>query len=259
MRVLSGLVGLRIRALYFTQSQRLSLGEVGLEEASNTGTGGPAYTVERCSCPPQYTGDSCEVSSLKSNRCRSVQAVCIFITSQSSWMAGISDRKSCTWKHSIPNFIWVSFQLKSMKAASSCCKLKKQNKKSTENEEEIQELSASLESWLMLKRSAWLLQYQQLQEHHFALEVFTLLHLAGLYLHTTRILHTLSDWEPCVVDTKYNLQLKPSKFLFCCILNGSDGFLTRCVCEITPTELGNVLESQVKSFFELKESVNTSN
>ncbi|XP_075877558.1 laminin subunit alpha-3-like isoform X2 [Nelusetta ayraudi] len=60
MRVLSGLVGLRIRALYFTQSQRLSLGEVGLEEASNTGTGGPAYTVERCSCPPQYTGDSCE-------------------------------------------------------------------------------------------------------------------------------------------------------------------------------------------------------
>lgn len=77
MRVLSDLVGLRIRALYFTQSQRLSLGEVGLEAATNTGTGGPAYTVERCSCPPQYTGDSCEVSSLKSNRCLSVMAVCI--------------------------------------------------------------------------------------------------------------------------------------------------------------------------------------
>uniref|UniRef100_A0A3B4Y231 Laminin subunit alpha 3 n=1 Tax=Seriola lalandi dorsalis TaxID=1841481 RepID=A0A3B4Y231_SERLL len=60
MMVLAGLVGLRIQALYFTQSQRLSLGEVGLEEASNTGTGGPGNTVEHCSCPPQYTGDSCE-------------------------------------------------------------------------------------------------------------------------------------------------------------------------------------------------------
>ncbi|XP_018532087.1 laminin subunit alpha-3 isoform X2 [Lates calcarifer] len=60
MMVLAGLEGLRIRALYFTQSQRLSLGEVGLEEATNTGTGGPANTVEHCSCPPQYTGESCE-------------------------------------------------------------------------------------------------------------------------------------------------------------------------------------------------------
>ncbi|XP_073347774.1 laminin subunit alpha-3-like [Pagrus major] len=60
MMVLAGLVGLRIRALYFTQSQRLSLGEVGLEGATNTGTGGPGNTVEDCSCPPQYTGDSCE-------------------------------------------------------------------------------------------------------------------------------------------------------------------------------------------------------
>uniref|UniRef100_UPI003AAF9E0D laminin subunit alpha-3-like n=1 Tax=Centroberyx gerrardi TaxID=166262 RepID=UPI003AAF9E0D len=60
MMVLAGLVGLRIRALYFTQSQRLSLGEVGLEEATNTGAGGPGNTVEDCSCPPQYSGDSCE-------------------------------------------------------------------------------------------------------------------------------------------------------------------------------------------------------
>ncbi|XP_036940486.1 laminin subunit alpha-3-like isoform X2 [Acanthopagrus latus] len=60
MMVLAGLVGLRIRGLYFTQSQRLSLGEVGLEGATNTGTGGPGNTVEDCSCPPQYTGDSCE-------------------------------------------------------------------------------------------------------------------------------------------------------------------------------------------------------
>ncbi|XP_037643626.1 laminin subunit alpha-3-like isoform X2 [Sebastes umbrosus] len=60
MMVLVGLVGLRIRALYFTQTQRLSLGQVGLEGATDTGTGGPGNTVEDCSCPPQYTGDSCE-------------------------------------------------------------------------------------------------------------------------------------------------------------------------------------------------------
>ncbi|KAK5860005.1 hypothetical protein PBY51_021515 [Eleginops maclovinus] len=60
MMVLAGLVGLRIRALYFTQTQRLSLGEVGLEGATETGTGGPGNTVEDCSCPPQNTGDSCQ-------------------------------------------------------------------------------------------------------------------------------------------------------------------------------------------------------
>ncbi|XP_047444954.1 laminin subunit alpha-3-like isoform X2 [Mugil cephalus] len=60
MMVLAGLEGLRIRALYFTHSQRLSLGEVGLEEATNSGTGSPGNTVEDCSCPPQYAGDSCE-------------------------------------------------------------------------------------------------------------------------------------------------------------------------------------------------------
>nr|XP_054596449.1 laminin subunit alpha-3 isoform X2 [Nothobranchius furzeri] len=60
MMVLADLVALKIRALYFTQSQRLSLGEVGLEEATDSGTGGPGNTVEVCSCPLQYTGDSCE-------------------------------------------------------------------------------------------------------------------------------------------------------------------------------------------------------
>ncbi|XP_033492838.2 laminin subunit alpha-3-like isoform X1 [Epinephelus lanceolatus] len=60
MMVLTGLVGLRIRALYFTQTQRLSLGEVGLEGTTDMGTGGPGNTVEDCSCPPEYTGDSCE-------------------------------------------------------------------------------------------------------------------------------------------------------------------------------------------------------
>lgn len=65
MMVLAGLVDLRFRALYYTQSQRLSLGEVGFEEATNSGTGGPANNVENCSCPPQYSGDSCEVSNWK--------------------------------------------------------------------------------------------------------------------------------------------------------------------------------------------------
>lgn len=61
MMVLAHLVGLRINGLYFTQTQRLSLGEVGLEETTQDGTGGPGNTVEQCSCPSQYSGDSCEV------------------------------------------------------------------------------------------------------------------------------------------------------------------------------------------------------
>lgn len=68
MKVLANLAGLRIRALYFTQTQRLSLGEVGLEEATDTGTGSPGNNVEQCACPPQYSGDSCEVRRLKAKR-----------------------------------------------------------------------------------------------------------------------------------------------------------------------------------------------
>ncbi|XP_037391080.1 laminin subunit alpha-3-like isoform X2 [Pygocentrus nattereri] len=60
MHVLSRLEAVWIRALHFSQSQRLSIGDVGMEEASLTGSGGPASTVEVCSCPPQYTGDSCQ-------------------------------------------------------------------------------------------------------------------------------------------------------------------------------------------------------
>ncbi|XP_028329557.1 laminin subunit alpha-3 isoform X2 [Gouania willdenowi] len=60
MMVLASLTGLRIRALYFTQSKRLSLGEVGLEGAATSGTGSPGNTVEHCSCPLQYNRDSCE-------------------------------------------------------------------------------------------------------------------------------------------------------------------------------------------------------
>ncbi|KAI4905523.1 hypothetical protein NFI96_000700 [Prochilodus magdalenae] len=60
MRELSRLEAVWIRALHFSQSQRLSIGEVGMEEASFTGSGSPASNVEECSCPPQYTGDSCQ-------------------------------------------------------------------------------------------------------------------------------------------------------------------------------------------------------
>ncbi|XP_064511147.1 laminin subunit alpha-3 isoform X2 [Pseudopipra pipra] len=60
MIVLSRLDGLHIRGLYFTETQRLTLGEVGLEEATSAGSGSIAYSVETCSCPPEYTGDSCQ-------------------------------------------------------------------------------------------------------------------------------------------------------------------------------------------------------
>ncbi|XP_052597506.1 laminin subunit alpha-3 isoform X1 [Peromyscus californicus insignis] len=60
MTVLSQLEGLYIRGLHFTETQRLTLGEVGLEEASDTGSGPRAHLVEMCACPPDYTGDSCQ-------------------------------------------------------------------------------------------------------------------------------------------------------------------------------------------------------
>ncbi|XP_069076126.1 laminin subunit alpha-3 isoform X1 [Pleurodeles waltl] len=60
MMVLSRLDALHIRALYFTETQRLSLAEVGLEEATSSGRGSTAFDVEICSCPPEYQGDSCQ-------------------------------------------------------------------------------------------------------------------------------------------------------------------------------------------------------
>ncbi|XP_077634366.1 laminin subunit alpha-3 isoform X1 [Crocuta crocuta] len=60
MMVLSRLEGVRLRGLYFTETQRLSLSGVGLEEASATGSGRRAHDVEMCACPPGYTGDSCQ-------------------------------------------------------------------------------------------------------------------------------------------------------------------------------------------------------
>ncbi|KAF5919181.1 hypothetical protein HPG69_003821, partial [Diceros bicornis minor] len=60
MTVLSRLEGVRLRGLYFTETQRLTLSGVGLEEASDTGSGRRAHNVEMCICPPEYTGDSCQ-------------------------------------------------------------------------------------------------------------------------------------------------------------------------------------------------------
>ncbi|XP_053570955.1 laminin subunit alpha-3 [Bombina bombina] len=60
MLVLSRLESLHIRALYFSETQRLTLGEVGLEDVTFSGSGRIASSVEICSCPPQYAGDSCQ-------------------------------------------------------------------------------------------------------------------------------------------------------------------------------------------------------
>ncbi|XP_042095481.1 laminin subunit alpha-3 isoform X1 [Ovis aries] len=60
MTVLSRLQGVHLRGLYFTETQRLTLSGVGLEEASEAGSGRRAKSVEMCACPPDYTGDSCQ-------------------------------------------------------------------------------------------------------------------------------------------------------------------------------------------------------
>ncbi|XP_024894457.1 laminin subunit alpha-3 isoform X3 [Pteropus alecto] len=60
MTVLSRLEDVRLRGLYFTETQRLTLSGVGLEEATDTGSGRRAHNVEMCACPPEYTGDSCQ-------------------------------------------------------------------------------------------------------------------------------------------------------------------------------------------------------
>ncbi|XP_043921292.1 laminin subunit alpha-3 isoform X3 [Protopterus annectens] len=60
MLVLSKLDGLYIRALYFTETQRLTLGDVSLDVTSFQGSGNTAGNVEVCSCPSKYVGDSCE-------------------------------------------------------------------------------------------------------------------------------------------------------------------------------------------------------
>lgn len=61
MTVLSRLEDVRLRGLYFTETQRLTLSGVGLEQASDAGSGRRAHHVEMCACPPDYTGDSCQV------------------------------------------------------------------------------------------------------------------------------------------------------------------------------------------------------
>ncbi|RMC15508.1 hypothetical protein DUI87_07700 [Hirundo rustica rustica] len=79
MMILSRVDGLHIRALYFTETQRLTLGEVGLEEASSEGSGSVAHGVETCACPPQYAGDSCQECSTgfyRENKGLLLDAVC---------------------------------------------------------------------------------------------------------------------------------------------------------------------------------------
>nr|XP_019596793.1 PREDICTED: laminin subunit alpha-3 isoform X1 [Rhinolophus sinicus] len=95
MTVLSRLEDVRLRGLYFTETQRLTLSGVGLEQASDTGSGRRAHHVEMCACPPDYTGDSCQGCSpghyrdlytgrcapcdcnRHSNRCQDGSGICI--------------------------------------------------------------------------------------------------------------------------------------------------------------------------------------
>ncbi|XP_032875419.1 laminin subunit alpha-3 isoform X3 [Amblyraja radiata] len=60
MLLLSNVEDLQIRALYFSQTQRLSLGSVQLDEANGSESATPATNVEVCSCPTHYMGDSCQ-------------------------------------------------------------------------------------------------------------------------------------------------------------------------------------------------------
>ncbi|CAH2284950.1 laminin subunit alpha-3 [Pelobates cultripes] len=60
MMILSRLESLHIRALYFSETQRLTLSGVGLEFITLSASGKVAYSVETCSCPPEYKGDSCQ-------------------------------------------------------------------------------------------------------------------------------------------------------------------------------------------------------
>ncbi|KAE8598578.1 hypothetical protein XENTR_v10016864 [Xenopus tropicalis] len=60
MIILSNLESLHIRGLYFSETQRLTLGEVGLDDITTSGSGEIASQVEICSCPSEYSGDSCQ-------------------------------------------------------------------------------------------------------------------------------------------------------------------------------------------------------
>ncbi|KAM6148377.1 laminin subunit alpha-3 [Erethizon dorsatum] len=59
MVLLSRLERLSIRALYFTETQRLTLSLAELD-VLHDGHGERAPHVEKCVCPPGYTGDSCQ-------------------------------------------------------------------------------------------------------------------------------------------------------------------------------------------------------
>ncbi|EPY78192.1 hypothetical protein CB1_001112006 [Camelus ferus] len=68
MTVLSRLEGVHLRGLYFTETQRLTLSGVGLEEASETGSGRRAQNVEMCACPPDYTARLTEIHSQRERK-----------------------------------------------------------------------------------------------------------------------------------------------------------------------------------------------
>ncbi|XP_059144332.1 laminin subunit alpha-like [Physella acuta] len=60
MMILTSIESLQIRASHYTSMTETSLSDVSLEVASESGTGSLANSVEKCQCPPNYRGLSCE-------------------------------------------------------------------------------------------------------------------------------------------------------------------------------------------------------
>ncbi|XP_071835637.1 laminin subunit alpha-like isoform X2 [Apostichopus japonicus] len=60
LMVLANIDDFQIRAQYFDNILDASLSEVSLDVTRKDGTGEKASSVERCRCPPEYTGLSCE-------------------------------------------------------------------------------------------------------------------------------------------------------------------------------------------------------
>ncbi|XP_078274826.1 laminin subunit alpha-5 [Rhinoraja longicauda] len=60
MMVLASLEGLQIRVLHSQLAKRVTLHNVILEQATNSGDGEAANNVEICLCPANYVGDSCQ-------------------------------------------------------------------------------------------------------------------------------------------------------------------------------------------------------